>query len=42
MSGGGRVDLERMLPWIMGIVAVLVWVGPMQWVSTSSLAPGSE
>jgi hypothetical protein len=27
--------LERWLPWIMGIAAVLVWVGPMQWVNAS-------
>ena len=30
-----RVDLERLLPWIMGVVVVLVWVGPLQWVSGS-------
>jgi uncharacterized membrane protein len=29
----GRADIERWLPWIMGIAAVLVWVGPMQWVA---------
>ena len=36
MNGGARVDLERLLPWIMGIVAVLVWVGPLQWMNTAT------
>jgi len=36
MNGGSRVDLERLLPWIMGIAAVLVWVGPMQWMNTAT------
>ncbi len=28
-----RIDLVRWVPWIMAVVAVLVWVGPMQWIS---------
>lgn len=30
------MDAERLLPWIMGIAAVLVWVGPLQWISAAS------
>ena len=29
----GRNDLERWLPWIMAVAAVIVWVGPMQWIA---------
>lgn len=29
----GRADLERWLPWIMAVTAVIVWVGPMQWIA---------
>lgn len=25
--------IERWLPWIMAVAAVLVWVGPMQWIA---------
>lgn len=30
-----RADIERLLPWLLSLLAVLVWVGPMQWVSAS-------
>ena len=33
MSDQARV--ERLLPWIMGIAAVIVWVGPMQWINSA-------
>jgi uncharacterized membrane protein len=32
-----RVDLERWLPWILGALAVLVWIGPLQFAN--SLTP---
>lgn len=34
MSGirAGRTDLQRLLPWIMAVVAVIAWVGPMRWI----------
>ncbi len=28
-----RADIERLLPWLLSLLAVLVWVGPLQWVS---------
>ncbi len=28
-----QAKVERLLPWIMGIAAVIVWVGPMQWIN---------
>lgn len=28
-----QAKVERLLPWIMGIVAAIVWVGPMQWMN---------
>jgi Glycosyltransferase family 87 len=28
-----RADIERLLPWALALLAVIIWVGPMQWVS---------
>jgi len=29
-----RFDLERWLPWILGAIAVLVWIGPLQFANS--------
>ena len=28
-----RVDLERWLPWLLGLLAILIWIGPLQWLA---------